>query len=106
MRPIVNTRNSHNDKLGKLLVPMLSELASNEYTVTNSYNFVNSLRNINNANSYYMCSFEITSLYTNVPVAETIQITIDKLFTNGAQFYNGFHERQFKKVLELVLHDT
>ena len=106
MRPIVIARNTHKAKLSKLLVPTLSELASNEYTVTNSYNFVNSLHNINNANSYYMCSFDITSLYTNVPVAETIQIIIDKLFTNGAQLYKGFNKRQFKKVLELVLNDT
>ena len=59
MRPAVNACNTYNAKLSKLLVPMLPELASNEYTAAYSYNFVNSLHNVK---SYYMCWFDITQM--------------------------------------------
>ena len=53
-----------------------------------------------------MCSLDITSLYTNVPVRETIQIIIDALYANGVQLYNGFNNIQIRKLLELVASDT
>ena len=68
LKSIVNERCTHNAKLSKLVVPLLSDLATNEYSISNLYSFVDALRSITNANSYYVCSLD--SLYTNVPVAE------------------------------------
>ena len=82
-------------RLSKLLVSMILHLANNEYTVLNFYNFVNLLSNIKNSNNYYMCSLDISSLYTKGPVRETIQIVLDKLFANNLQQYKGFNIRQF-----------
>ena len=53
-----------------------------------------------------MCSLDITSLYTNMPGEETIQIIINALYTNGVQLYNGLNSKQCRKVLELVRSDT
>ena len=49
---------------------------------------------------YYMCSLDVTSLYTNVPVGETIQIIIDALYTNGIQLYYGLNSKQCRKLFE------
>ena len=34
-----------------------------------------------NHNNEFLCSFEVSSLFTNVPLDETIQISLDKMYT-------------------------
>jgi hypothetical protein len=47
----------------------------------------------------------VSSLYTNVPLKETIGICLDKLFANDNSIL-GFSRTDFKKLLDLVLTDT
>ena len=44
-----------------------------------------SLKNIstlNGSDSLHMTSFDVENLYTNIPLVETIDIILDKLFTS------------------------
>ena len=50
IRPVLAAA-SHSFQLGKMLILYIERLASNEYTLKNSYEFVNSIQNVNNANS-------------------------------------------------------
>ena len=50
-----------------------------------------------------MCSFDIASSYTNVPVNESIAVILDCLFANDSSLYEGFTRAEFKKLLELTL---
>ena len=52
-----------------------------------------------------MVSFDVKSLYTNLPLLETINIIIDLVFQNNSIF-NLFSKSQFKKFLEITLLDT
>ena len=52
-----------------------------------------------------MACFDIKSLYTNIPLVETINIIINLIFENNSIF-NLFNKVQFKKFLELTLLDT
>ena len=106
IRPILSACSTHNYQLAKLLVPFLSNLAVNEYSLSNSYEFSTSINSINNANNFYMCSFDIVSLYTNVPVNESIAVILDCLFANDSSLYEGFTREEFKKLLELTLMDS
>lgn len=53
-----------------------------------------------------MCSFDIESLYTNIPVSETIDICINELFTSDNTTILNMNKKQFKLCLELALNDT
>jgi len=106
VRPILSAYNSHNYNLAKLLVPLLSHLSVNEYTVKNSYDFADEICKLTNSNRYYMCSLDIKSLYTNVPINETIELVIRNIFTNATTSFKGFDEQQFRKLLNLSLNDT
>ena len=53
-----------------------------------------------------MVSLDISSLFTNVPVQQTIQIILDKIFTADDILFNGFSKANFKKLLELAVLDT
>ena len=51
---------------------------------------------IPNANSYFMRSFDVLSLYTNVPVVETIDIHLDRVYSDNTVLYEGLKTAEFK----------
>jgi len=106
VRPILSAYNTHNYNLAKLLIPLISDISVNDYTVRNSYDFVTDICKVPNSDRFYMCSFDIKSLYTNVPVNETIDLIINNLFTTGTTMINGLNASQFRKLLNLSLNDT
>ena len=53
-----------------------------------------------------MVSLDIESLFTNVPVNETIDIIIAKLFPVGVDLYHGFNKQDFLTLLHLAVDDT
>ena len=52
-----------------------------------------------------MVSFDVESLFTNLPVDETINICLDLLY-EGKEFVEGMTREEFKKLLELATSDT
>ena len=81
IRPIVAAYGTYNFNLGKHILPMISQLAINQYTIKNSYEFTDSIKQVNNADKLFMCSLDIASFYTNIPTDETIEIILSSLFT-------------------------
>ena len=53
-----------------------------------------------------MCSFDIGSLFTNIPLDETLNICLNQLFPNEESIYEGFNKSQFKSFLELATKTT
>ena len=47
-----------------------------------------------------MASFDIDNLFTNVPLSETIDIVVSRLFCNSDSFHS-FSRNLFRKLLEL-----
>ena len=100
-RPIFAAYNIPSYNLAKFLVPILNPYTTNQYTVTNSYSFANELKQINNAKNYYMASCDIESLYTNIPLSETIDIILSLLFKHPTDTFIGLSKNLFKTLLEL-----
>ena len=105
IRPILSAYSTHCYKLAKYLVPLLSELTTNQYTVKNSFEFLECIKDIPNIHSKFICSFDVESLFTNVPLKETIYICCNQLFNNH-ELVNGFNRQEFDKLLQLSLFDT
>ena len=105
LRPILSANNTITYQLSKYIIGLISNFCCNQYTVLNSYQFVNLITSFNNSQNYTMCSFDIKSLFTNIPVNETIEICLDKCFHN-APLFNGFNRENFKKLLNLTLKNT
>ena len=68
MRPIFAAYNSASFKLGKFLVNVLSGLTKNSYTVDNSSVFSRDIISFPDAHKYFMASFDVENLFTNVPL--------------------------------------
>ena len=81
--------NTPSFNIAKYLLPVLSPLTTNEFTVDNSCKFSERVTNIHNANNLFMTSFDVESLFTNVPLHETIDICPNSLFTCPASVVLG-----------------
>ena len=55
--------------------------------------------------AHYIASFDIESLFTNIPLEETISICVDKLLKNNTKVYNLTKE-SFRSLLELATLDS
>ena len=99
-RPIFAAYNTASYSLGKFIVPILSHLTTNCYTIANSYSFAKCIQEVPNADKLYMCSFDIQNLFTNVPLSETINICLSLLFPNQNSTVNGMNKTVFKQLLE------
>ena len=104
LRPILAAYNSPNFSLAKFLVPLLSNLTNNQYTLPNSSKFIPEI--LQQHSNTFMVSFDVQSLFTNVPLSETIDIIINKLFPTQTTLFNGFNACSFRKLLELAVIDT
>ena len=103
LRPILAAYNLPSYRLAKFLVPMLSHLTSNNYTINNSAEFANYI--IQQDPNHFFVSYDVQSLFTNVPVQETISIILDKLYETEDSMYCGFNRADFHSLLNLAVND-
>ena len=72
-------RLTYNYNLASYLVCILQPISTNQFTIKDSFSFADLAKTYNH-NNEMMCSFDVSSLFTNVPLDETIQICLDKLY--------------------------
>ena len=104
-RPILAAYNLASYHICKFLVPILSPLTTNEYTIENSSAFASFIQSVPNANQLYMTSFDVENLFTNIPLSETIQICLDQLFQCDLNV-SGLTRDLFRKLLDLAVTNT
>ena len=81
LRPILSMVNSPQHKLAKFLNLLLEPVLKyySDYMIKDSFSFVETIRNIK-ANNTCVATFDVKSLFTNVPLKEVIDICTDKLY--------------------------
>ena len=84
-RPILSAIGTPVYELAKFLVPILSPLTVNDYTVKYSFSFTEEVVNFDH--NLYLFHNLFESLFTNIPIDETIKIAVDDLFSNN--MYQG-----------------
>ena len=100
LRPIFAACGTPTYKLAKYLVPILAPLTENQFTVKNSYQFASEVHDLQLTPNSIMASFDIVSLFTNIPVLETIDICIRSLF-DSKDTLAGITKNIFRSMLEL-----
>ena len=106
LRPILSCVNCHNTKLSSFAVKLLQPLINSKYICRDSHHFLHNLFDTAYSMNYTIVSFDIESLFTNIPVSETIKIATDMAFPDGQDLYKGLRKEQFIKLLELCAKDT
>ena len=82
-RPIVSSIGTYNYNLSKFLCSVLSPLISTRYCTKDSFTFVQEFNQVNITNSF-LVSFDVCSLFTNIPLNETIDIAVNLIFENNS----------------------
>lgn len=103
IRPIVNSRSSPTYKISKKLNEILSNTFKFDetYSVKNSYELINCIKDVQIPETAKFASLDITNLYTNIPVKETIEIIKNNLLKHKTLTLPEIYE--FIDLLTLVL---
>ena len=106
MRPVLSSFKTHSYNTAKFLIPYIDKYAKNEYSLSNSYEFFNDLKSFRINEDHFIVSLDITSLYTNVPLKETIDILTTLMYDQDQENFRNMTKREFKSLLELSIGDT
>ena len=68
-------------KLAKFLLKFLTHSTANEYTVIDSFHFAEEICQQNS--NLQMACIDVESLFTNIPLDETIDICVDNLYNDN-----------------------
>ena len=73
---IVSSIGTFNYNLAHFLCDLLSPLVLNDYSCKDTFSFVSQIKNAN-LSKKFLVSYDVTSLFTNIPLQETIDIAIN-----------------------------
>ena len=76
LRPIISNIGTAPYHLVKHLAKVLSPLSHSEFPVKNAKAFLQVFKNVLSPDDYKLISFDVTSLFTNVPLDYTISIIL------------------------------
>ena len=82
MRPILSATGTYNYNLAKWLEERLKPLSVNDFTITDAIRFSEEIRNSPIGEDGILVSYDVTALFTNVPLNETINILVEKAFAD------------------------
>ena len=106
LRPILSMTGSPQYNLSKWLCHFLEPVVSlyNSRCVKDSFEFIDRLKETQICKTGHMCSFDVVSLFTNVPLEETINICADAIYRNEDvdPILMTLDENSFRKMLRLV----
>ena len=83
LRPIVSSIGTFNYNLASFLCDLLSPLVPNGYSCKDTFSFVSQIKNAN-LSKKFLVSYDVTSLFTNIPLQETIDIAINLIFNHNS----------------------
>ena len=108
LRPIISAVLTYNYKLAKYLVEILSEplLKDSKFVLKDTFDFVNKVSKFNTYTDKYMISFDVESLFTNVPTTETIEIILNRIYKDVLKIFEGFERATLKKLLILCTKES
>lgn len=80
IRPIISNINTATYDLAKFLAKLLSPLNKSEYTISSTDHLLETLEGKSVPPNHKIVSFDVTSLFTNVPLEYTIDIILRRIY--------------------------
>ena len=104
MRPILSALNTFNYNLSKYLVPIIEPVTSSPYSVKDSFHFLKEISDLT-VDGCVMASFDVTSLFTSIPLDETIDLVTSELSKVPGFNEESFLGGNFRDLLGLAVKD-
>ena len=95
MRPILSASGTYNYPLAKWLDEKLKPLSTNKYCINDIFGFIDEIKNSSIQPNHILVSYDVSAIFTNVPLKETIDILVDKAFEGD--WFNKTRSMQLEK---------
>ena len=84
LRPILSMTGSSQHQLAQWLTSVIDPVLSlySTYCISDSFTLANEVKTFKFPSSVFLCSFDVSSFFTNVPLSETIEICADALYND------------------------
>ena len=99
LRPVVSMVGTPEYKLAKYLDDLIKPHISYTYLLKSTDDFVERLKQFPCNNSNHIVSFDVVSLFTNVPLSETIELIINRLYADDNPYAIPFDKDVFRKLM-------
>ena len=99
-RPIVSNIGSATYDTSKYLAKLLTPLTKSKYVVDSTRDLINNLKERKIPDDNSLVSFDVTSLFTNVPLETTIDIIIRKIYDDNL-IHTNIKKEDMRKLLYL-----
>ena len=103
-RSILSAIGTPTYKLAKCLVLVLSDITQNEFTVKDSFTFVDEI--LTQDSDLYMASLDVDALFTNIALDETIDICVKKLFKTSDTLGKEISKNDYRDLLNLATKES
>ena len=80
LRPIISNIGTATYEIARYLAELLAPLGKSKHTISNTKDFITRLKTERIPKRFKMISFDVKSLFTNVPLEETIDIILNKIY--------------------------
>ena len=94
-RLIVSSIGSFNYNISRFLCDMPTPFVLTDYCTLNLFSFVKEYQELS-VSHYFMVSYDVFSMFTNIPLNETIDLAVDIIFNNNQSMNNT--KSQLKKL--------
>ena len=101
--PIVSSIGTFNYNLAHFLCDLLSSLVSNDYSCKESFSFLSQIKNAN-LSKKCLVSYDLTSLFTNIPLHKTIDIAINLILNHNLNL--NITKKELKKLFLFATSQT
>jgi len=103
MRPILSACDTYNYNLAKWLDDKLKIFSYNKNTVHDTLLFAEEVREVKINQGDLLVSYDVTSLFTCIPLDETIRLLANKAFENN--WFNSTYDLNLSKedLIELLM---
>ena len=82
LRLIVSSIGTFNYNLARFLCDLLSPLVPNDYSCKDNFSFVSQIKN-ENLSRKFLDFYDVTSVFTTIPLQEAIDIAINLIFNHN-----------------------
>ena len=100
---MVSSINTYNCNLAQYLGSLLTLHIPSEYSTKDSFTFIEEIKSVSVIEKF-LISFDVTSLFTNIPLSEAIDIAINLIFENSPDI--KFTKRELRKLFRIATSET
>ena len=105
LRPILASTGSFNHECAKWLSDILSPLRSHSTNLKDTFSLTDEVKNLS-LNDSVMYSFDVVSLFMNIPLQFTLQLILDTIFKDNIETFYNLNKRRLKTLLNWAASST